>query len=1111
MRLKNHVLRTWEEADRKPELIEDGALNVVVVGGGPTGVETAGALAELYNGVFKKDYPDVPEGAATITLVEAGPEIFPMFKPDIREYTVKALEKRGVEVKTGDVVESIAPTRVKLKSGTELEAHTLVWGAGLQGNELVQSLGLELGRGNRIGVDEELRIPSHPEVYAVGDVAAITDAKTEQVLPQLGSVALQSGEHAGETICEADRRQGDEAVQVQGQGDDGGDRARLGRRADARRQDDEGQDGAAGLGHGAPRAAADQRGPGEGRRRLGRGRADAPALGPHHRGPGGGAGLGGSAMSEALFEELGRRGHEPLLEKVSGTHPLRDRRRQADRPLARQHPQGRSVRLPEERARRLHAPHGQGRVRPRGQRQDERDGRHAPGRHRPRGRFRAPGAVPAASPRTPSATRTAPRHRCRPTSMSDGLIKILDGNTFVVSDTRGDIEASLTDPTGLFSFDTRFLSKWVLSVNGERLNPLSVDDLQYFETRFFLVPGTGTVYVDSKLSVIRQRAVGNGFHEELTILNHDEKPVGLTVRVDAGCDFADLFEVKDALSKKGKYLNRVEKGQLRLVYERDKYVRSTVISATAPARLDKDGLTFKIKIEPHGTWTTDLDVVTAMLGYGERHELPKFARGRGRQNMQRNLERWLEDAPTLECDWEPLKATYRRSLVDLAALRFTPPVAGGRSLPAAGLPWFMTMFGRDSILTSLQALPFTPELAKTTLLALGGWQGSRVDDFRDEDPGRILHEMRYGELTAFEERPHSPYYGCADATPLYVVLLDEYERWTGDRKLVRSLELEARAALNWIDEYADLQGDGYIWYQRRNEKTGLENQCWKDSWDSISYRDGRLPDFPRATCELQGYAYDAKMRGARLAREVWKDPAFADELEKQAAELKRRFNRDFWVEDDEYFALALDTEGKQVDALASNNGHLLWSGIVDKSKAKAVVRQLMGPRLFCGWGVRTLAEGEARFNPIGYHVGTVWPFDNSFIAWGLRRYGFKDEAAQIAAGILDAAEFFDGRLPEAFGGYERTLTRYPVQYPTACSPQAWSTGAPLLLLRTMLGLEPVGEHLVVDPALPAGIGHLELLDVPGRWHRVDAFGRGRVDVDGKRAPLRPQLGVGGNA
>ena len=250
--------------------------------------------------------------------------------------------------------------------------------------------------------------------------------------------------------------------------------------------------------------------------------------------------------------------------------------------------------------------------------------------------------------------------------------------------------------------------------------------------------------------------------------------------------------------------------------------------------------------------------------------------------------------------------------------------------------------------------------------------------------------MRYGEMTAFEERPHSPYYGCADATALYVVLLDEYERWTGDRKLVRELEREARAALNWIDEYADLMDNGYVWYQRRNEETGLENQCWKDSWDSISYRDGRLPGFPRATCRAPGLR--VRRQGARrTARSPRVEgPEFADELEQQAADLKRRFNRDFWVEDGEYFALALDTEGNQVDSLASNNGHLLWSGIVEKSKAKAVVRHLMGPRLFSGWGVRTLAEGEGRYNPIGYHVGTVWPFDNSFIAWGLRNYGFKE-------------------------------------------------------------------------------------------------------------------------
>ena len=678
-------------------------------------------------------------------------------------------------------------------------------------------------------------------------------------------------------------------------------------------------------------------------------------------------------------------------------------------------------------------------------------------------------------------------------------VKILDGNTFVVSDDRGDIEASPVDATGLFSFDTRFLSRWVLTVNGERLNALSVDDLQYFETRFFLVPGMGTVYIDAKLSVIRRRAVGGGFHEELTILNHDDKPVRLTVRLDAGCDFADLFEVKDALKKKGKYYAKVTSSRLVLGYERKTFRRETSISASTPAKFDKDGLTFTVQLKPHGSWKTDLDVVTVLGSYSRAGALTA-AKRRSKVSMEQDLRRWVENAPRVECDWESLKTTYRRSLIDMAALRFSPPVAGGTSLPAAGLPWFMTMFGRDSIFTSLQALPFAPELAETTLRALGAWQGSGLDDFRDEDPGRILHEMRYGEMTAFEERPHSPYYGCADATPLYVVLLDEYERWTGDRKAVRDLEHEARAALNWIDEYADLLGTGYIWYQRRNEKTGLENQCWKDSWDSISYRDGRLPGFPRATCELQGYAYDAKLRGARLARLVWKDPEFADRLEREAADLKRRFNRDFWVEDGEFFALALDTEGKQVDALASNNGHLLWSGIVDQSKAKAVARQLMGPKLFSGWGVRTLAEGEARYNPIGYHVGTVWPFDNSFIAWGLRRYGFKEEAARVAAGILDAADFFAGRLPEAFGGYPREQTKYPVQYPTACSPQAWSTGTPMLLMRAMLGLEPEGEHLVIDPALPSYIGRLELLDIPGRWGRIDAFGRGRVDVDSQAKP-----------
>jgi glycogen debranching enzyme len=680
--------------------------------------------------------------------------------------------------------------------------------------------------------------------------------------------------------------------------------------------------------------------------------------------------------------------------------------------------------------------------------------------------------------------------------MSGQLVQILEGNTFVVSDRNGDIEASLTDPTGLFSFDTRFLSHWVLTLDGERLNALSADDLQYFQARFFLVPGTGTVYVDADLSVIRERDVGAGFRESIRILNHRLEPVSLTVRIDAASDFADLFEVKDALAKKGDYRSTVDRGALVLGYVRDTYRRETRITSSAPAVVDGGGLTFEVNLDADGTWETVLEVATVLPGLRAGDRPGTAHRAGPTHDMVRGLEKWIGKAPRLETDDEDLRSTYARSLVDLAALRFSPRTLAGHSLPAAGLPWFMTIFGRDSILTSLQAIAVNPELAATTLRILGERQGTRVDDFRDEDPGRILHEMRFGEMTAFEERPHSPYYGCADATPLYVVLLDEYERWTGDTKLVRRLEPQARAALRWIDEYANLQGNGYVAYQRRNEETGLENQCWKDSWDSISHHDGTLPGFPRATCELQGYAYDAKVRGARLARLVWHDEAFAVQLESEAAELKRRFNRDFWVAEGGYFAVALDMDGRQVDTLTSNNGHLLWSGIVDKSKAKQVVENLMGPRLYSGWGVRTMAEGEKRFNPIGYHVGTIWPFDNSFIAWGLRRYGFKDEAARIAEGILHAATYFDGRLPEAFGGYPRSMTRYPVQYPTACSPQAWSTGAPLLFLRTMLGLEPLDDHLIVDPAIPSGIGSIALLDIPGRWGRMDAFGRGRVDTSG---------------
>jgi glycogen debranching enzyme len=406
----------------------------------------------------------------------------------------------------------------------------------------------------------------------------------------------------------------------------------------------------------------------------------------------------------------------------------------------------------------------------------------------------------------------------------------------------------------------------------------------------------------------------------------------------------------------------------------------------------------------------------------------------------------------------------------------------------------MAIFGRDSIITSLQAIPFMPDLARTTLMLLSEHQGARSDDFRDEEPGKILHELRRGEMAAFEERPHSPYFGAADSTPLFLILLAEYEQWTGDTQLVRELEFAARMALDWIDRYGDRDGDGYVEYERKNKDSGLENQCWKDSWDSIRHADGRLAKLPRATCEIQGYVYDAKVRCARLAGTVWGDPALEERLESQAADLKQRFNRDFWIEEGEFFALALDGDKKQVDSLTSNMGHLLWSGIVENDKIEACVRHLLGKRLFSGWGVRTMAEGDAGYNPIGYHVGTVWPHDNSIIAWGLRRCGYREEAAKLALAMLEAATFFDGRLPEAFAGYPRPLTRWPVEYPTACSPQAWATATPLLLCRTLLGLEAVGGRLLVDPAMPEGIERIELLDIPGRWGRADAFGRGRISV-----------------
>ncbi len=664
-------------------------------------------------------------------------------------------------------------------------------------------------------------------------------------------------------------------------------------------------------------------------------------------------------------------------------------------------------------------------------------------------------------------------------------VDILDGNTFVVSDERGDVDGSPVQPHGLFCDDTRYLSRWVLTVDGNRLATLSVDRTKYYAAQFFLAPGTSSAYINAKVAVIRRREVTDGFHESITVTNHDSTPATLELVIAADADFADLFEVKDAIEEKvGEPYRQAEENRLVLGYRRGAYRRETWIRGTG-AEYSDDGLRFSVTLDPQQEWTTHLDVL-AVEHVDDVTGFPTApALGAAEARPHRHAQ--LEAAPVLQCDWTPLERAYDQSIHDLTALRFALKARPGQYLPAAGLPWFMAAFGRDSLITSFQALPFLPDLARTALMTLGTLQAVRHDPFRDAEPGKILHELRFGELTAFEERPHSPYYGAADATQLWLILLDEYERWTGRSDVARQLEPVARAALKWIDESGDRDGDGYVEYERRNAETGLENQCWKDSWDSIQWADGTLAKLPRATCELQGYTYDAKRRCARLAREVWDDQALAERLEHEAAQLKERFNKDFWIEAEGggYYALALDGDKRPVDALTSNIGHLLWSGIVPEDRAATVVAHLMGERLNSGWGIRTFATGQTGYNPIGYHLGTVWPHDTAICVLGLLRYGFVDEAAAISMSLLQAADLLGGRLPEAFAGFSRAEAGFPAEYPTACSPQAWASGAPLMLVRAILGLTPQGAILRSLPHLPPQIRVLHLHRVPGRWGSAD--------------------------
>jgi glycogen debranching enzyme len=409
--------------------------------------------------------------------------------------------------------------------------------------------------------------------------------------------------------------------------------------------------------------------------------------------------------------------------------------------------------------------------------------------------------------------------------------------------------------------------------------------------------------------------------------------------------------------------------------------------------------------------------------------------------------------------------------------------AGHGKLPAAGMPWFMTVFGRDTLITCLQTMLFGPELAKSALRELVTLQATEVDPSRDAEPGKIVHEVRRGKCaTKWFDR----YYGTADATPLFLILLSETWRWTDDAALVQELREPALAALRWIDEYGDRDGDGFVEYERRTER-GLDNQSWKDSGDSQRFHDGRFAQVPIAPCEVQGYVYDAKRRMAELAREVWRDPALSERLEGEAERLRARFDEAFWVDErGGYYALALDADKNRVDSLCSNVGHLLWSGIVPPQRIDAIVDALMGDDLWSGWGVRTMSKAVAAYSPLSYHNGTVWPHDNAMIAEGMRRYGFHDEACAVVGAMLEAAGYFDHLLPEVFAGYARADTSTPVEYPTACRPQAWAAGAPMLALRTLLGLDIENSQLTSRPHTPPSLGRVALRDIPVRGKRASA-------------------------
>ena len=681
-------------------------------------------------------------------------------------------------------------------------------------------------------------------------------------------------------------------------------------------------------------------------------------------------------------------------------------------------------------------------------------------------------------------------------------LTILEGSTFCICDDRGDVHGQ-TD--GFFCEDTRHLSIFRLTVNGKPPLLLSSGKVEYFSAAFYLRnPLAGDLPQDS-LSIVRTRFVGDGMQDRVMIRNESMEPVSFDVGLEVASDFADIFAVKDHDFALGDPLRAnplpepVENqwnGAACLLEDGGDDPPRTQVAFSRRGSMEGRLATWRVELEPRQSWDVSVDVFPT----DDSEPIPPIAASRrfGEElaRVRDALAAWQLRVPQIRTSWDGLGRAFDHSVSDLASLRMRG-VAEVGALPAAGMPWFMTVFGRDTLITCLQTLLFGPELARNALHVLAALQAQEDDPSMDAEPGKIVHEVRHGK--AARNWFHF-YYGTADATPLYLVLLSEVWNWTDDAALLRDLRGPALKALRWIDDHGDLDDDGFVEFHCRAPH-GLAVQSWKDSWDSQRFHDGRIAEPPIAPAEVQGYVFDAKRRLSSIARDVWRDRELADRLEREAAELKRRFDEAFWVDErGGYYALALDRDKARVDSLCSNIGHLLWSGIVPPERVDAIVDRLMGEDLWSGWGVRTMSSADAAYNPLSYHNGTVWPHDNSLVAWGLARYARWTDCHRIVRRMLDAAAHFDYQLPEVFAGLRRSETPFPIAYPTAARPQAWAAGTPVLLLQLLLGIQPDRRRqrleTVAPLELPSWAGDIRLSGIRAfdrAWDARLVDGHVRID------------------